>query len=265
MLLCYNNLILMGGFILLKGKLLTDENGLYYVNINDVKDNLIKLNFIHNEYKSSELLSQNSKYDFFGLSELDDYVLKICTNYCHSNMYSQIYLLKKFNELRNKLIDIDFPIGYVSDNGKIIGQVIKNYPHSISLRNASINFSLFELKSYFYRDDDDLHNLFLLYHEILNLLEAAYENNFIYCDVNPGNFLLYDNNVKLIDFENEYMFFYQGNYNIRYVLRAYLNMIIKVNCEYHLDNNISFTFNNKNVFLKVRKKVLELENHIRKS
>ena len=63
------------------------------------------------------------------------------------------------------------------------------------------------LSKYYYHADDSIHNLYLLFIDILTLIEELYENKVYYTDIHRGNFVVNDNSVKLIDFDYKYIHF----------------------------------------------------------
>ncbi len=177
-------------------------------------------------------------------------------------------MLKEINKIRNNINEIDFPIGYYLEDDLYKGLIIYYYKNSISLRDIALKGDFHDLTKYYYYDDNPYRNLILLYLEILSLIEKMLDEKMYYLDIHSGNFMLFNNQVKIIDFEPNQIVF--GSDIDSYYYRRII-ACIKVLINY---TNNSFGFNNciiENSFnltsLKEEVKRLEkrLENGIRKS
>lgn len=82
--------------------------------------------------------------------------------------------------------NIDFPIGIVKINDIVVGQIIKYYDNSITLEDFLTKNKDIDPRPY--------------YLEVLNILEELVENNICYKDVHGRNFMLANNQLKIIDF-----------------------------------------------------------------
>lgn len=241
-----------------------DSDNLFCFDIFDKKDELIKVNFEQLQYKSFHHKPKVLQYDFYILSSLKNYLLKIKNGNCDAMLMHQVYLLKKLSPFKDLFSYCDFPNGYVVDNKEIVGMILPNYSsESVSFQNTCIKYSLNELKNYLLRDDDDIHNLFMIYLEILTMVEKMYDNGLLYYDINEGNFIFDNNKIKIIDFDFERIGFVKTKSNLNGLLTNYLDMVNRVNGEYSLSkisSNIS-----KTSFSSVRNKIIKLENTVRKS
>lgn len=241
-----------------------DDNNLYYLNILNKKDKLTKVEFEQLQYKSFSYIPKVLEYDFYTLENLKNCLLKIKNNNCDTMMMHQMYLLQKLLSFKDLFPYCDFPNGYVLDNKEIVGMILPNYSsNSVSFQNVCIKDSLNELKNYLLRDSDNIHNVFLIYLEILDMIEKMYENGLVYYDINEGNFIFDNNKIKIIDFDYEKIGFIRTKSNLNGLLNNYLEMVNRVNSEYNLSkisNNIS-----KTSFSSVRNKIIKLENSVRKN
>lgn len=239
-----------------KKRILIDANGVNYVNMEDLTLNSLVFKEFYRLKK--RVYVKYPKYDFFAIEGMNDYILKVLKTYEWVNCYEEMYVQKKFLLSKDNLKDINLPLGYVLNKSRVVGQIIPYYKDSISFRNASIGCSLDELMNIIKLDDDGLHNLFLIYHKILNIIEEMYEKNVIYQDVHGGNFLFYHNDIKVVDFDYNYLFFYKNKLHLLNTFKNYIQMVNIINKEYHLPK---FVFNgNVDDFNKMKSRLVKLEN-----
>ena len=199
------------------------------------------------------------KSDFYNLATLDNYIIKIP----HKKLNKEDYLtmLKIFNELKDKITLTDFPIGYYEEDEILKGTVIPYYKNSVALLDIVESKSLDVLKKYYYHNDDKLHNLYILLNEILTILEELQNNNISYIDSNPSNIIIKDNQVKLIDFEPQYLRYGSNNQNIKTTLYRFDDLVYCLHSDFKLDNLVIYQAKN---FTTMRKHLVKLENKIRK-
>ena len=201
-----------------------DRHNLWYLNAGDIK--LTGFNF----QEPGKVYEHKTK--FFKIDEINDYLIKDTTMYpIFFNRFRNINLLKSLQGKQNLFHDIDFPIGYCMDKSKLVGTIIPYYENAISLREFVQLQKLNNLKDLYYRDSSNMDNLIALFLEILDLLSRLYQENVIYLDIHSGNFLLYQNKIKVIDFEPNYVFF--GDRNDKYyriLLRNYI-IFIETTCK----------------------------------
>ena len=131
------------------------------------------------------------------------------------------------------------------------------------MKNIAINEDLESLQKYIYRDDDSLHNLFLVYLEVLDILEELFENGVSYFDVNAGNFVIYNNEVKIIDFESQFIFFEKSKRNEHIIIYNYLDTLNQLVKAFDINEYADCLINEKE-FGKIRSIVYNFENNIRK-
>ena len=205
--------------------------------------------YLDEEYIFRESLHYYDTFDkikarFYKIDSTNEYVIKYHLSKLNRR---EIYrmLLNFYSIKGNKLINIDFPIGYYKERSKIKGLIIPNYPNSISLRHALINENLEDFYNHSVNKKD---NIVLLLQDIFKILEDLYNNGIIYTDVNPGNFVLYQNEIKIIDFDPDYLFYDDNdNYYLKKMLVNYQTLVNYVCRKYemnlydicHFDSNIS--------------------------
>lgn len=104
---------------------------------------------------------------------------------------------KLVSELQKRQLKIkytSFPMGVVSIGNKVVGQEIPYYKDYCTLIESFCKNKINQNPIYYYL-------------EILKILKELYENGIIYSDIHAKNFVVNNNDVKLIDFESEYISF----------------------------------------------------------
>lgn len=196
-----------------------DEDGLYYFNINDFK--LDEFNF--NEVK----VPFSPKRKFYYISGIDNYIVKDTTNLpIFFNGYQNKKLLKNFKINQNKFNDIDFPIGYMLEKKKLKGMIVPYYKQSLSVKELTNLYKFEDLKKYYLHDENDVHNLIEMCLEILKLIKHMYDENIIYVDIGAGNFLVYNNSIKIVDFEPGRVYFKEKKKRYLSMLLSYYNILV---------------------------------------
>lgn len=236
-----------------------DSNGIGYIDISNESSPLIPIYFQRKDYNKRLLVERNR---FYYIPSTVDYILKLNKDF-EKNDFELYRIVSLLIEAQKDIMTTEFPIGYCVKDGNIIGQIIRNYPKAKSLKNICIYEDISSLQKYIYRDDDSLHNLFLVYLEILGELEILYENNIVYLDNNAGNFVFFDNNVKIIDFEVGYVHFFKSKFDLCILLKTYMSMIFRVNKYFGL-NECFIDYISINSFAEAKEKVKKIENKFRK-
>ena len=176
------------------------------------------------------------KYIYTSDSTLNDFgALKHnCSTYIfqdrnNKNLAYKIYKPYKnewFNKIKDaKLIqnlytngtniyDIDFPLGVITYDDRIIGQVINYYNKSIELYNYK-------------KTDLDIYYLLM---KSINLIKELCDNNIFYLDIHEHNFLITNGKVKLIDFDSDLVGFksssnYLNDYYKYIILSNFKSMV----------------------------------------
>jgi len=236
-------------------EMLLDSNGIGYIDLDKINFPLYETKF--NDYKF------RSKSIFYMFPSTGIYLMKINKNNAINGM-ALYEMIKNLLLLQSKNPTIDFPIGYVKDSEKIVGQIIYNYERAKSLKMIYNNEDLVSLQKHCYLDEDVIHNLFLIYLQILNKLENLLDNGVLYLDIHAGNFVFYNNDIKIIDFDPKYMGFRDNLYFKDNLINNYINMVNRVNYEFGLDLGIFESYNDIS-FKDAREKIIKLENTIRKN
>ena len=178
----------------LPNKIKIDDNGIYYLDIDDLE--LTELYF-------EELLKTNhSMSKFYLIDGNNDYILKHTPYPLIFNKTRTMNMLKNMDYMKDNIKKVDFPIGYFIENNRFTGTIIPYYDEGISIRNF-LRKKCFEDLSYIYfHDVDEINNLMNLYIDMLDVIEELYNNDIVYLDiVHGGNFIIWNNEIKLIDFE----------------------------------------------------------------
>lgn len=230
----------------------TDSNGLHYFDESD-KGNQIFYTLPTSRYKKT-----NNSY-FYKLLTLKDYIIKYSKKEINKDDYLQ--MLKIFQEIKDEITLTDFPIGYYEEKGIFKGIVIPYYQNSISLLQVTENKTLDDLFKYYHHDDDKLHNLYVLLNNILDILEELQNSSISYLDSNPSNFLIKDNQIKLIDFDPKYIYYGLNNKNISATLSRFDDLVFFLHLNLKLDNLTIYQAKN---FKAMRKHLIKLENKMRK-
>ncbi len=199
---------------------------------------------------------------FFLINGIDNYIIKDMKGYpILFNAQRIKSMLKNFYNIKEDIHSIDIPIGYYKES-KLKGIIIPYYKDSISIRSLMNTYNLNNVKKYYNHDDDAIDNIVTLYLDILHLIREMYEKNIVYKDINSGNFMLFNNKVKVIDFEPGYVKFtkYKEKY-YEYIVYSYMHLINSISrnlclsdCIFHPDEN----------FDKTEEKVKELKKRIRR-
>ena len=117
------------------------------------KTNLQRITFEYNDF------IPRSK--FYKIEGNDNYIIKVYNEFIFFEEARIKRMLKKFYEVSDKIPNIDFPIAYYQENGKVKGVVIAYYDNSVSLREL--------LKS------DNVEKFMTLYRHGSNIKENIFE------------------------------------------------------------------------------------------
>ena len=208
-----------------------DKKGIGYLDEKDIEKRQLIL-----EKRSFYRVLRNSFYSIEG--DTSDYIIK---KLCEHSLFQGLKIkkmLEGFLKIQNHLSNIDLPVGYYLENEEIWGTIVPYYMNSISIREL-LRFPVHDIMDYYYHDENNLRNLLSLYLDILLLLEEMYANNVSYLDIHQGNFVFYENQVKLIDFEPQFIRFKTNSYYYRIILDGYLQLI----------NGISLSLNKINLLI----------------
>lgn len=209
-------------------------------------------------------VSDNRYYPcgFYRIPNTDDYIIKYCyTCYTRKEIKAIKEMLAYFAEKQNKVPSVDFPIGYFNNGRKLAGQIIKFYPTGVSYDDIMKEKDINLISKHYAHDDDAIHNMFLLFDEVLDDVYEMFENGIYYLDTNPGNIILNDNKVKLIDFDPYYVKFDNKDARLIKMMDSYCFLLKCVLSNYKLIDDIKEIPTNFNEAKTLTKK---LENTIRR-
>lgn len=225
-----------------------DKKGILYIDNPDV----INYPIIFKRYYE-RLSSSNNECSFYELSSTNDYIIKMYPSGAKGRQIR--IMLENFREIASNILFTDLPIGYYQEYNHIKGLIIPYYKNAPSLSQIIMEGDINELGKYYYHSDNNVHNLTILFLDILRIIEELYENDIYYTDVHPGNFVLYNNKVKLIDFDPQYVHCRErfDKNSMKSILHNYENLLYKLNkglldnilCVYRANN-----FNNMREYVK---------------
>lgn len=236
-------------------EMLIDRDGIGYIDLEKIRFPLYETKFNDDNF--------HSKSKFYLFPSTGIYLMKVNKN-CSFNDQALYEMIKKLCILQENNLNVDFPIGYIRNGKNVVGQIICNYENAKSLRKIHDDEDLFSLQKYFYRDEDVIHNLFIVYLEILDKLQSLLDNGILYLDIHAGNFVFYDNDIKIIDFDPHYIGFENNLYFKDNLINNYINMIHRINYEFGLDFGM-FEYYKSLTFKETKQKIIKLENTVRKN
>lgn len=234
-----------------------DKEGLLYT---DDDSNLYKrlISLDKREYKNEFYASY-----FIRLKGNDDYIIKTpVTLFTKKEREQYKELLIRLIEKQKVINNTEFPIGYFKHFKKLAGLIIRYYKDGISLDNITKEKDINLIGKYYFHDDDNIRNLFLLFNEILDNLYEMFENGVYYTDIHSNNFIVNDNKIKVIDFDPGHVLFSDRNKNTDIIIARYLKAIYDILENYQLPNNYYDNiqgFNEAKIFIK------KMENHVRRN
>ncbi len=229
-----------------------DGNGIIYYNESHKGEEVLfhdapKRNKNEISSKFYELINHPELLIKYSLSNLDDEKVR--------------YMLRRFIELEKKIKLTNLPTSYYQENNELKGIVIPYYKNGISLYTLMETHSLDELMKYYKHDDDYIHNFYLLLEDILDIIEELSDNNVYYFDTNPGNFVIKDNQVHLIDFDAKYIKYEVDKKLFRKLLLNYDELVFLTNKRFELCDLCAYKPKN---FEGMRKHLVKVENRVMK-
>ncbi len=181
----------------LPDNLLKDSYNLFYLNV----DNLDIHPIFFDEISGKEIYS-----NFYTIGNNRDYILKDTPYPLIFHKTRTLEMLKNLNYYGSNIEEIDFPIGYYYQNNHFKGTIVPYYPEAFSVMQVFKKYWLKDLSDFYNHDEDEIKNILQLYLDIITLIEKMFDNNIAYLDIAHGNnFLFFDNKVKVIDFEPDYI------------------------------------------------------------
>lgn len=232
-----------------------DKDGLLYLK----DDNVKKRNFLCLDKRAE--LTRYDKCLFYSLDSTDDYIIKYYTYYLTSKDINAIKEMLSILVSKQENIKLtDFPIGYLVYLQNLSGLIIKYYKDGVSLDNIFISGNMGKLSEYYHHDDNNLHNVFLLFYDILNLIYELMENSIFYNDINPGNIVITNEQARLIDFDHRYVTFKRTDNQIKRVMTRFHDFVSWTLGQLYLHYQIEDLTD----YEQARKTLTMLENKIRR-
>lgn len=237
-------------------ELKVDKEGLLYTKDKKIiRENSL---LIDNRFFENDRYYQNG---FYPLSSTDEYIVKYSyTPYMKQEREAYKEMLFNLVNKQKDVPDVDFPIGYFRHRRKLAGLIVPYYKNGISCDNIFKHQDINEIKQYYYHDEDDIRNLFLLLEDVLNLIYEMFENGVYYSDINSGNLVLTDNQVKIIDFDPRFVKFKDKDKRLEIIMMTY-NWLIREVMKY-FDFPYYFVEDFQN-FEHVKVYTKKLENRVR--
>ena len=231
-----------------------DRNKIWYIDSKDVSTKPVFFNEFREAY--------TKKREFLEIEGVDNYIIKdIKMRKYLFNELRTLHSLSNYIKVQDELPNIGFPIGYYKDNNKVLGTIIPYYKDSISLQKAAYLHAFSELQDYYNNSENKIRNLIMLFLDILDIINSMYEKNVSYLDVHSGNFLLYKNSIKVIDFELNYVHFKNRQKYLQDICRNYIFLVRAILRNYGFENiNLSPSEN----LYETREDIIKLEKRLYK-
>ncbi len=239
-----------------------DNEGLLYT---DNNTNMVK------RYLSIDKRNRNEYYasDFYSIPGTNDYIIKRPISLLNKTTRLEYKnMLVKLLEKQPLITKTEFPVGYYREKKKLEGLIVRYYAHDLfctsldlikekpEFNRTSNKVSL--VRQYYDHDNDDLHNFFLIFSELLEALEEMFINGIYYFDVNPGNIILYHNGVRIIDFNPSRIWFDHEDVSLKAIMDRYIELLNIMVYDYELCDFIDEKANNFHEAKSLTKHIEEL-------
>lgn len=177
------------------------------------------------------------------------------------NVDKTVDMLNRFSLVKDRVFRTKLPSGLYFEDGKVSGTVIPYYENSPSLYNIAEHGDLYTLMEYYHHDEDVVHNFYMMLSDVLDSIEELKEHGLGYMDCNPGNVILDNNKVRLIDFDPNYMEYEMGKKTDFELLKCYDTLVFVANKRFQLCDLP--TYKPKD-FKAMRKRLVKIENKVQK-
>lgn len=200
---------------------------------------------------------------FYPFKSTDEYIIKYSlTVFTKREIKKILEMLDTLVSKQKNVSNVDFPIGYYVFMKKLQGVVIKYYKDGVSLDNILLTKDIENVGKYYYHEEDNIHNLFMLFNDVLDLEYEMFENGIYYRDLNPGNLVLFNNKPKIIDFDYRYIRFDDVDCGLIDIMESYSLLLKEVLSNYKLIDGVEYIskdFDDAKEFTK------KLENKVRRN
>lgn len=151
-------------------------------------------------------------------------------------------LISKLQEKQNNIKLTEFPTGVLTRENYIFGQEIPFYEDYETLYNFRDNI-------------ESVTQLIEIYKKCLNILEELYKNDIYYTDVHSKNFMVNNEDIKLIDFEFSQVKFNDPSYLDLILNRVahmfnLINSLLGSDIKYDVPSNFTQAYENLDVMKK---------------
>ena len=146
------------------------------------------------------------KSKFYSFDNGGYYIIKNPPELTLESKINYMQMLTFLLEAQEKVHLTELPIGYYRKCWSFTGLIIRYYGDG-TLSSIINEKNIEAIKKYYHHSDDSIENLFLLLEDYLKSLEELYRNGIYYYDFNSGNIIIYDNSVKIIDFDPDQIAF----------------------------------------------------------
>jgi len=172
-----------------------DEDNLWYVDDKDIKKSPIY-------FPKVGVFYNRNVQCFYKVEGIDNLIIKNTRKYpLLFNQTRNRKLLKELLLREKDMPNVDVPKAYLKENNRVTGMFVPYYPKSVSYTRLTNYYSKDDVLKIYNHDNDADYNLLLLCLETLGVLKELYDAGIVYLDIHDGNFLIYNNGVKVIDFE----------------------------------------------------------------
>ena len=235
----------------------TDKDGLFYIDSKEIRERLP----LHLDTREP-LYEKYYPHSFYKITSTRDYLIKYCIT---------VFTRKEIKELKN-MLDImkmkrgyikktDFPIGYFKDGRRLSGLIVPSYIGGLSFDHILEDHDFEELKDYYLHDEDDLHNLFLVLEDVIDAVYEMFENNIYFSHFYSDDIMLYNNEVKMIDFNHHTVFFNDKDKRFESAIKCIMRILNEMLENFNLSEKV-----NENIqsFEEAKKFTKKIENKVRK-
>lgn len=200
-----------------------DRKGLLYLELSDIST----YGICFPKYQKPYGIPQK-KTTFYGIYGMDKYLIKrVTTDPLLINQIRYLNMLLKLVERQCLVPSADLPFAYCINDLEVLGGIIsKYYRDSLSTQQIVCEHPFSELKKYYDHEANEIDNFISLILDILHILIELVEAGIYYTDIRTSNFIVYNNMVKIVDFEPGYVFFFDRfGLHLKKMLQSYGRMV----------------------------------------
>ena len=233
-----------------------DKRGLWYLDIRD-----IVLKEIYFPQYKRPYGHYDERKPFYEIEGMDNLLVKDSSDYpAFFNHTRNLKLIEKLCQKQEEIPEVEFTVGYLQGYLMMSGIIVPYYKGGISVKSLACLYPFSDIQKYYNHEANEIDNLFSILLDILHLLTIMYNKGVYYTDANSGNFIIYNNEIKVIDFEPQFVFFsdYTGKH-LNKILSKYTELVNAVFRRYNLED---LGLLQQDSFYETEKKILELRKRI---